>query len=322
MKKLNRHILAALLAVIMVLAPCTAVNAADPDYTGDLDPVTNEAPDLYSGNTSERSSLSSTMLYDWSTHDFVYPVENSLIEVHANVADGMMTNQKVSIIAEDPSVLVFRDGEEIKTDLSNLKDPGAYTVTVNNGGGSYRLLDFTIVDKSSNSLHSFSVPEGFYIVSATRDAENVYQGRYELDMEEEGEYYIEYKCGPTDHVYKLDVEIDRTPPQLILQAKLDSKGRARSAVSFSGLEETDDLVLIKDGVQVYPTIMPDRTGTIADSGNYIMRVYDAAGNMREYQFTIMVYFNAGTWFFLLTVLAVIGAVAAYVIIKRKRLKIG
>ncbi len=322
MKKLNKHIIAALLAAIMVLAPYGPAFAADPDYTGELDPVTNEPVDLVSGNSTERAALSDNMLYDWGTHDYVYPVDNSLLEVHASVADGMIVNQQVSITVEDPSVAVYCDGEEIKTDLTNLRTPGNYTVSVKNGGGSLRLLDFTIVGSSSNSLHRFSAPEGFYIVAATRDDLNVYQGRYQLDMEEEGAYYIEYKCGPTDHVYKLELEIDRTPPQLILQAKLDSKGRARSAVSFSGLEEGDEMVLIKDGVQVQPNMNIDGTGQILDSGNYIMRVYDAAGNMKEYQFTIMVYFNTGTWFFLLSVLAVIGAVAAYVIIKRKRLKIG
>jgi len=314
--------MAALLAVLLTAAPCAPVFALDPDYTGELDPVTNEALDLVTGNTTERTALSDTMYFDWSTHDYVYPVDNSLLEVHANVADGMIVTTPVYVSADDPSVSVYRDGTEIKSELSNLREPGDYTVSVNGGGGSLRLLDFSIVGSATNSIHSFSAPDSFYIVSATRDDQSVYQGRYELDMEEEGVYSIEYICGPTDRVYDLEIVIDRTPPELTLQAKLDSKGRARSAVSFSGLEDSDDIVLFKDGVRVQPRIMADGSGQILDSGNYVMRVYDAAGNMREYQFTIMVYFNTGTWVFLLSVLAVIGAVIAYVVIKRKRLRIG
>ena len=53
-----------------------------------------------------------------------------------------------------------------------------------------------------------------------------------------------------------------------------------------------------------------------------MRVYDAAGNEKEYTFTIMVYLNVGAWFFILILAAVIIAVFVYVIVKRKHLKIG
>ena len=59
-----------------------------------------------------------------------------------------------------------------------------------------------------------------------------------------------------------------------------------------------------------------------DSGNYIMRVYDAAGNMTEYTFTILMYFNASSLAFFALVLAVIIAVIVYVLRKRRRLKIG
>jgi len=66
----------------------------------------------------------------------------------------------------------------------------------------------------------------------------------------------------------------------------------------------------------------DGTGRILDSGNYIMRVYDAAGNMKEYTFQIMVYFNASSWIFVLIVLAVVATVAGYILYKRKHLRIG
>lgn len=323
MRKLNIRIIAALLLLAaMVLGSFAAAFAADPDYTGELNPETNEPIGSNAGESSSRDFLAAGMFYDWKTHDFVYPVENSLLEVHASVADGMITNNPVSVTVNDPSIAVYCNGTEVTSDFSNLREPGSYMVSVRNGGGSVRLIDFTIVGDVTNEITQFTVPEGFYISAASRDDENVYEGRYTLDMEKEGKYEIEYKCGPTDYVYNLSVVIDRTPPALNFQARLDKEGRVHSAVSFSGLEKTDSVVLLKDGTQVQPLINADGTGKIVDSGNYIMRVYDAAGNMKEYQFTIMVYFNAGSWVFILAVLAVIAAVAAYVIFKRRSLKIG
>ena len=70
------------------------------------------------------------------------------------------------------------------------------------------------------------------------------------------------------------------------------------------------------------TLNGDGTGGVYDSGNYIMRVYDAAGNMTEYTYTILMYFNASSLAFFALVLAVVAAVIVYIVTKRRKLKIG
>ena len=155
-----------------------------------------------------------------------------------------------------------------------------------------------------------------------RDGRDVFDGRYQLNMEEEGLYKVEYECGATERVYSFTTTIDRTPPALRFSGKIDSQKRVHSALSFSGMESTDTMVLLRDAVQVNQHVNNDGTGTITDSGNYVMRVYDAAGNMKEYTFQIMVYLNAGAWLFVILVIAVIAAVVIYVFLKKKHLKIG
>ena len=54
----------------------------------------------------------------------------------------------------------------------------------------------------------------------------------------------------------------------------------------------------------------------------MMLVMDAAGNTKEYDFIILQYFNLQSWIFFLIVLAVIAAVVIYIVMQRKRLKIG
>ena len=320
MKKLNIHLIAALLAAALMLAPFAAF-AVDMDYSGELDPVTT-LPAGSPGSSSNRVFVSDTVAYDWDAMKYVYTVDNSLIEVYSSAMDGMVLSEYVSVSSAEPSMAVYCNGVEVKDDLTNLREVGDYVVSVRVGGATVRLFDFSIVGETTNAINRFTVPNGFYINSAVRDGVDVYEDRYNVDMTEEGAYSIEYECGATDRIYTLETTIDRTAPALTFQGRVDSKQRLHSALSFSGLEEGDTIYLLQDAVEVKPVLKTDGTGQILNPGNYIMRVYDAAGNMKEYTFTIMVYFNASSWFFFLLVLAVIGSVVAYVLIKRKKLKIG
>ena len=190
------------------------------------------------------------------------------------------------------------------------------------GGQPKRLMSFTLLGKTSNLLHDFVVPDGFYILEAMRDGESIYEDRYSLNLEPEGVYYIEYECSSTNLVYKLETTVDRTPPGLVFQGKLDSQGRVRSKLEFRGLEPDDRIYLERSGEAVVPELNSDGTGTVYDPGNYRMLVMDAAGNSVQYDFIILQYFDLQSWMFFLLVVLVVCAVAAYIILQRKRLKIG
>ena len=315
----------ALLAVLVLASVMAAGARADLSYSGYLDPVTNEpVARSDSADTTGRVQLSNSMFYDWNTHDFVFPVENSLTEVHCTAADGMVLTRAVSISVETENViLVYRNGEEYTGDRSAINQPGEYTVSVRNGDNWRRLFSFLLVDSMTNMVHTFTVPDGFYIVGATRDGENIYSDRYRLNMEPEGSYVIEYECTYTEIVYTLETIIDRTPPELTFGGVIDSRGRVHSALSISGMEEGDTFYILRDEtVEVTPTKEVDGTYTLPDSGNYRMQVFDYAGNSVEYVFTILTYFNASSWVFFGLVLDTLGAVIGYILIKRRRLKIG
>ena len=91
MKKLNIHIIAALLAAALMFAPFAAF-AVDMDYSGELDPVTT-LPAGSSGSSSNRVFVSDTVAYDWDAMKYVYTVENSLIEVYSSAMDGMVLSE-------------------------------------------------------------------------------------------------------------------------------------------------------------------------------------------------------------------------------------
>ena len=313
----------ALCALAMLLLSLPAM-AGDTGYTGVINPETGEpydeqTPDSY----GDRTAINSAMYYDWGTRDYVYPISGSLGEIHVSAADGMVLTSPVYVRAgSDASVFVYLNGSEYTGSLSSCSAPGDYVVSAQVGGQIKRIMGFTLLGRVSSQLRDFVVPDGFYIVEATRDGESVYQDRYSVSLEGEGAYSIEYECSSTNLVYKLETTVDRTPPSLIFKGKTDRQGRIRSKLEFSGLEYGDGIYLARSGVQVAPETNSDGTGAIYDPGNYVMIVRDAAGNSVEYDFIILQYFNLESWMFFLLVVLIICAVAGYIIIQRKRLKIG
>ena len=131
MKKQNIRIIAALVsAVLLAGLAFGSAYAMDIDYSGELDPETNKPVSSSASTPSNRVILSSTMYYDYDSHDYVFPVNNSLTEIHANVPDGIVTTNSVSVNSGgDSSVIVFCNGNEVTGATDNLREVGNYVVS-------------------------------------------------------------------------------------------------------------------------------------------------------------------------------------------------
>ena len=294
------------------------------DYTGYLDPATNEPiAESETGAGTGRDTLNSTMFYDRDTKDFVFSVSGTLLEVHSNAADGMILNVPVYVTgAEGGSATVYQNGNEYGGSLTSINQPGEYVVTLQQNGSKQRLFTFRIVGEATGLIHSYTVPDGFYLTKATRDGENILIDRYTVNMEEEGDYSIEYECSSNNVIYTLKTTIDRTPPRPIFSGSADSGGRIHSAVKISGLESSDTLVVYRNGGRATVSRNSDGSYTLPDTGTYYIQVYDEAGNVAEYNFTIAMYLNSSAFIFVILMVIVIAAVAGYIIHKRRHLRIG
>ncbi len=317
---------AACLMLLLVLCLPLRAAASNIDYSGPLDPQTNEPAkqDDPSGSpASGRVQLSSTMAYDWNTHDFVFSVGNSLNEIYCSAADGMIVDRPVTLsTGADNSIIVFRNGAEYTGNLSSIREAGDYVVSSQQAGDKIRIMAFTIVGKTTNAVTIFSPPDGFYLTDVTRDGEPVYFDRYNTRMDTEGTYHVEYECIATDVVYTLDTTIDRTPPTLNFEGRINDEWQVRSALTFSGLEEGGSILLTRSNVLVEPELSGDGSGAVYDTGSYVMQVFDAAGNMTEYRFVILTYFTVSSLIFIAFAVAIVVSVAVYILIKRKNLRIG
>lgn len=313
----TKHIL--LTAAAMCLL-CAGTRAVDFTYTGALDPETGAPLSASEAAASSRVVLSDTMYYDSESRLYVYPVGGGPSEVYATVADGMIVTEPVRVSASEGLPLsVKRDGEELDDPTAQeIAQIGQYIVSARDGDTPQRLFTFRIVGTTTNLAGGYAMPEGFFILSAERDGGDTYFERAFIGMEDEGNYHIEYICPDTGRRYTLETTVDRTPPKLTLEGRVDKKGRFHSAVRVGGLGEGDSVYMTRDGSSVrFPS-----DGVLTESGVYTLEAFDSAGNGSSCHFTILVYFDLNSLiFFALGCFSLVG-VAGYVIYKRKRLRVG
>lgn len=295
----------------------------DFDYSGPLDPVTNEIISDTETSENERSKLSDNMYYDPKTKDFVYILSGTEKEVHSSAADGMVLSEAVSVSVPSASdVVIYRDGSPYTGKTNSIRSAGEYVVSSQSGSDLSRLFSFTILGERTNGLTTFTVPDGFYITAAERDGNTVSFDRYSMRLDAEGAYQIEYACMYAEKTYTLETVIDRTPPTLEFSGKINSQNQVRSALEFKGVEAGGAVAVYRNGSAISVSSNSEGVYTLDDSGTYRILAYDAAGNSTEYNYQILMYFNISSILFVLFAGLLLIGVAVYVLIKRKSLKIG
>ncbi len=294
------------------------------DYTGELDPATNLPMETSDDAvpTTGRVEVSDSMYYDMDRHQFVYPVANTVNEIYSTAADGMILTKAVSITAgSDAMVTLYRNGSEYTGKLSNINLPGEYVLNIRSGSDVTQLFSFTLIQKTTAMVSEYRMPDGFRVVNATVNGEGIAYDRSNVNMEQEGEYVIEYECLGTEIPYTLEVYIDRTPPELQFSGRINSSNQVRSALQFTGVEEGGSVTVTRANQDVTPS-PSNGVYTLSNSGTYFIEVTDAAGNVTSYQFEIMLYFNIGSILFILFAALLLAGIGIYILIRRRSLRIG
>jgi hypothetical protein len=124
---------------------------------------------------------------------------------------------------------------------------------------------------------------------------------------------VQYECARNGLSYNLQTIIDHTPPTLALENVVN--GLARGPVDISDLEEG-----CKIGITLNGGKMSYRE-ELTLSGDYKIILQDEAGNLTDYEFSILVYFDLSSWiFFAMVMLAVVGT-GVYLYLERKRMRV-
>ena len=225
MVRIRKTVSSALCVLALLGALCAPAFAEiDPYYSGVVDSVTGEATEGAGASSATRIRITNNMYYDREARSFIYPTGVSTYEVRASVADGMVVTEPVEITADEGVELTLTRNSTVleESDLSHIADVGKYSVSVRVIDTTVTLFSFTIVGASSNLPGGYTMPDGFYIIDATVNEEPADYERNFIGMEQEGLYDVEYVCPDTAIHYHLMTNIDRTPPQVTLDGKLDN----------------------------------------------------------------------------------------------------
>lgn len=296
--------------LVMVLLSTSLVFA---DTLTIYDKFTGE--EILSNSTLQTSvNLSNKCRYDRTISRYVYTTGIATdSDVECSVYTGMIVSEPVAIsTGQNVRVEVYRDGELIESDdYGKLDIQGHYKVLCDG----QELFYFTIVNKLTSIITGYDMPDGFRIVSVTKDGQSFPQNGSVVSFDGDGRYVISYRCVDTGVSYTLDCTIDNTVPTLEFEG-LPENRMASGPVKFIKTEKDSTVRVILEDKEI--SVMDD---TLVESGDYKVAVYDKAGNSSIYTFRIKVYFDTSAWVVVILFLVIIGAVVGYILHSRKHLRV-
>ena len=254
--------------------------------------------------------------YDTTQKTFLYYVNETASQVvRSNVADGMITEQAVSIKADaGVAIEVYLNGERLQSiSAGSFHTPGEYVVMYVGGTVAERLFTFTIVPKLCNYVSSYALPAGFEIVEASLNETAISFEKNYIRLTDEGKYIIRYRCTKTNISYQLQLQTDFTGPVLSLEEVKD--GKAQGPVDISEAKNAASVTIYHDGAKI------SRRDVLTESGEYVIELADEAGNKTTYSFTILVYFDGNSWLFFLLIICSCVGVIIYLVRARKHLRV-
>ena len=254
--------------------------------------------------------------YDPGEKAFLYYVNATASQVvRSNVADGMITEQAVTVKADAGVPLeVYLNGNRVQSiSGGTFQTPGEYVVMYVGGAVPERLFSFTIVPKLCNSVTSYTLPVGFEFTEASLNDEVITFDKNYIKLTEEGVYNIHYRCLKTNVSYQLQLKTDYTGP--VLSLKEVKNGQARGPVDISEAKSAAYVAIYHNGERI------TRKDVLTESGEYYIELADEAGNKTVYSFTILVYFDGNSWLFFLLIIGSCVGIIIYLMRSRKHLRV-
>ena len=176
------------------------------------------------------------------------------------------------------------------------------------------IFSFEIINNISGTIDTFSVPSGFFIYDATLNGAAVHFEEEKVSMKAEGKYNIRYKNSQTGASYTFELETDFTAPELVFTG-LDENNIAHGPVT---VEEPGDIAKVECYRDEEAIAL---SSTLKNSGHYEVLVYDEAGNVNKYLFTITPYMNFTAWMAVIALLGIVGGMFGYLLYAKKNLKV-
>lgn len=223
-----------------------------------------------------------------------------------NTVDGFVSNDDVVIKAnEELTINLSKDGETFAYEFgASITEEGNYIAHISDAYGntaevSFRVLKTTVLN---DFAHDFT---GVNIVSSTCNGEPC-----ELNFAADGKYEITATDGEKEYTFV--VILDRVAPEIVLNGA-ENGGETKSEVVVESISEAADITVYFNGEKIEYRV----GASVSELGEYRVVVTDAAGNTREYTFTIVYGLNGGAIaLIVIFVLFIVGIILGIVFGKR------
>lgn len=212
--------------------------------------------------------------------------------------DGIASSDPLSIKSptETLSIIsIIKDGKALEEKRASFSRHGSYVVTVADPIGNVETLSFSIYRHAVNSF-DFNAGRDYAITAVWHITErgkisyisSVYSdedGNHVFPFAADGEYTVDLLHGSTNTYHTLEITIDNVAPKVSL-SDMANGASTRNDVTLSGLTKGDRVVIYKDGKQETEYVSGGGSSTpIDEPGEYVIKVYDEAGNCSELRFT-------------------------------------
>lgn len=299
-RKIHTLLLGAVLAGILTVPALAAQEGyiatdrglTDINYSGALDPRTGLPVGRDEGTSSYYPLRGDELGYDREEHSYTNRLGS--YSFFSSIPSGavLSRNQITKVFFTFPvglSGTLYRNGNQLDgVDLTNISDPGSYLLEVNSTSSTDSVtFPFTILGQTTNNLAEISLPDGFSFEYIRLNGEGLTPPYDDyLELLEDGSYELCWSCPDIGQSYTVSFTRDTIAPALALPEVKDRQ--ARSAVTLEDLTPGDYIVLESNGES---TTITSPNSTIRDPGEYVLTVYDQAGNSTRYEFVIHLYLN-------------------------------
>ncbi len=303
----------------------------------------NTAADNGSAEQTEKAQESEQAEYEladnYDEERGMYVSDCGGVSFYCSVPDGMFTSQSVMLdIPDSLNAQLYKDGEQ--TDFAyNISDDGRYTLKVSSDTAQAE-ISFDIAAYTVNYLDEFTAPEGYFIIEADytdfmavySDSTDELASEYEnglITIEDEklnadkvfalpldGQYNFILQGAMGMPMLSVELLVDRKAPQVSFDS-LDDKMKTESESVTISCSDPEAVLTLTDGNGESEEInLVNGSAEITGSGSYTLTVFDGAGNVNEYQFTLGAKSSGGTviLIMILPLVFVIAVIAAIIFI--------
>ncbi len=260
-----------------------SLNWADPSTTATIT-KDDDKPIKYKKNEKITEGGKYTIaLNDIANNETLYTFEiDRQVDAEVNIENGLITNSTVELKTNEDNldIKVLLNNEEIETPEEFIFDKnGSYDITITDEFKNSKTMNFTIVSTPLKSLN-YQLPQGYTWDSVITESEIVEDIEdSEINLNKDGIYSITYVNKDKGIRQQLNVVIDTIPPKATIVG-VTNGGSTEELVIVLCDEENVTTKAIHEGRNINYKLGKEITG----SGDYVVEVYDQAGNKTEFTF--------------------------------------